>query len=170
MSMISTPPCRTPQPYPKPQGLSRNIRYARILQSLYSGSVSELTAIHQCIYHQIITEREYPQLAGLLKGIAAAEAQHLKMLGECILELGLHPIYSYYQGTRRARWNSGFVQYGRGAKNIIDISLRTEQQAIESYYCAIRCIADEQITALLRRIVEDEELHIRVLTDLRGGM
>ena len=165
--MIAT---RSPQPYPKPRGLSRNVRYARILQSLYSGNFSELTAIHQYIYHQIITEREYPQLAALLNEIAAVETVHLKMLGECILELGLHPIYSYYQGTRRARWNAGFVQYARGAKSIIDISLHTEQQAIESYYCAIRCIVDEQITALLRRIIEDEELHIKALADLRGRM
>ena len=166
--MLSPSIYQMPQPYPMPHGLSRNIRYARILQSVYSSGVSELTAIHQYTYHQIITGREHPQLSRLLGDIAAVEMQHLKMLGECILQLGLHPNYSYYQGTRRVRWNAGFVEYGRGAKGIIDISIRAEQQTIEGYYHAMRCIADGQIIALLKRIAEDEEQHISALTDMRG--
>lgn len=169
--MTTTSPIyHSPQPYPKPQIPGRNIRYARILQSAYSGEISELTAIHQYTYHQIITEREHPQLSDVLGGIAIVEMQHLRILGQCILQLGLHPTYSYYQGTRRARWNSGFVQYGQHPKSIIDISIRAEQQAIEFYYGAIRRIADEQITALLKRLIEDEELHIKALTDLRSKL
>jgi len=167
--MISALPVyNSPQPYPRPEKLGRNIRYARILQSAYSGNVSELTAIHQYTYYQVVSEHEHPQLAQVFDGIAAVETKHLKMLGQCILQLGLHPIFSYYQGTRRARWNSGFVRYARHPKSIIDLCIQAEQQTIELYYGIIRRIADEQITTFLKRLVEDEELHIKALTGLRS--
>ena len=158
---------RSPKPYPIPQGLSRNIRYARILQYAYSAGSSELTSIHQYIYHAIATEQELPKLSQALKGIAVVEIHHLYLLGQCIMQLGLLPTFGYYQGTRRARWNSGFVQYARHPKGVIEFTIQTEVQAIEYYQSAISRISDEQVTALLHRIIEDEEEHIRILEELR---
>ena len=157
---------RAPGPYPRPQCTQRNIRYARILQCAYSASVSELTAIHQYVYHHIITQQELPELSAALQGIAIVEMHHLQLLGECILHLGLHPTFSYYQGTRRARWNSGFVQYARGAKAIVGLSIHSERQAIELYEQATARISDELVNALLARIIEDERVHIDVLRGL----
>jgi len=158
---------RSQTPYPIPEGLSRNIRYARILQYAYSAGSSELTGIHQYIYHSIATEQEQPALSQALKGIAMVELHHLHLLGQCIMQLGLLPTFGYYQGTRRARWNSGFVQYARHPKGVIELSIQTELQAIEYYQSAIGRISDEQVTALLHRIIEDEEEHIKILEGLR---
>ena len=158
---------RSTEPYPLPAGLSRNIRYARILQCAYSAGNSELTGIHQYTYHAIAMERESPVLSVALKEIAMVELHHLHLLGQCIMLLGLLPTFGYYQGTRRARWNSGFVQYARGPKGIIDLCVQTELQAIEFYQSAIERISDEQITVLLHRIIEDEQVHINVLEGLR---
>ena len=158
--------CST-KPYPLPEGLSRNIRYARILQCAYSAGNSELTGIHQYTYHAIAIERESPVLSRALKEIAVVELHHLHLLGQCIMLLGLLPTFGYYQGTRRARWNSGFVQYARGPKGIIDLSIKAELQTIEFYQNAIERISDEQINALLSRIIEDEQVHIGVLEELR---
>ena len=158
---------RSTEPYPLPQGLSRNIRYARILQCAYSAGNSELTGIHQYTYHAIAMERESPALSVALKEIAAVEFHHLHLLGQCIMQLGLLPTFGYYQGTRRARWNSGFVQYAKNPKGIIDLSIQAELQAIEYYQSATERISDEQITALLSRIIEDEQVHISVLEGLR---
>ena len=157
---------RSPKPYPIPQGLGRNIRYARILQSVYSAGVSELTAIHQYVYHQMITRQEFPALSHALSEIAKVEMHHLNMLGSCILQLGLHPTFGYYQGTRKARWNSGFVRYARNPKGIVELSLEGEQQAIDGYNRALGAISNEQIMALLSRIIEDEQVHIEVLLQL----
>ncbi|MCL2579473.1 MAG: rubrerythrin [Oscillospiraceae bacterium] len=165
--MIDASPYRSPLPYPIPRELGRNIRFARILQSLYSGPDSELTAVHEYAYHRIFTTAEHPEPAGVLGGISMVEMHHLGLLGDCILRLGLHPTYSFYQGTRRARWSPAFVRYGRTLKAIIDLSIKGEQTAIESYYAAAHRIPDREIGALLRRIIVDEELHIRALTDLR---
>jgi len=165
--MTNTSPYRAPLPYPQPEGLGRNIRYARILQSVYSGPDSELTAIHEYAYHRVLTQSDQPELSALLGGIAMVEMDHLRLLGECILRLGLHPTYSFYQGTRRARWSAAFVQYGRTPKNIVDLSIQGEQMAVEGYYSAIHRISDKGIGSLLKRIIEDEELHIKALTELR---
>ena len=164
---VETLSFRSAEPYPIPWGLSRNIRYARILQCAYSAGNSELTGIHQYTYHAIAMERESPALSNTFKEIAMVELCHLHLLGQCIMQLGLLPTFGYYQGTRRARWNSGFVQYARGPKSIIDLSIQAELQAIEFYQNAIERISDEQITALLGRIIEDEQVHINVLEGLR---
>ena len=158
---------RSPNPYPVPGGLGRNIRYARILQYAYSAGSSELTGFHQYTYHAIATEQESPELSQALKSIALVELHHLHLLGQCIMQLGLLPTFGYYQGTRRARWNSGFVQYARHPKGVIELCIQTEMQAIEYYQSAIGRISDEQVTALLHRIIEDEEEHVRALEGLR---
>lgn len=158
---------RSPAPYPRPKGLSRNIRYARILQTVYSSGASELTSIHQYIYHHIITEGDAPEISRVLREIALVEMHHLYLLGECILQLGLHPTFSYYQGTRRARWNSGFVQYARQVKGVIELGIYSEEQSIECLKEAAAKIPDEQIVALLNRLVEDEELHLKILLGMR---
>ena len=159
--------CHSSKPYPVPKGLARNIRYARILQYAYSAGSSELTSIHQYTYHAIATEQEAPELSRTLRSIAAVELHHLHMLGQCILQLGLLPTFGYYQGTRRARWNSGFVQYARHPKGVIELCIQTEAQALEYYLSAIERISDEQVVALLHRLIEDEEEHIRALEELR---
>ena len=159
-------PYCSPEPYPSPAGLSRNIRYARILQYIYSAGSSELTGIHQYLYHSIVTGQELPALSQALKGIAMVEIHHLHLLGECIMQLGLLPTFGYYQGTRRARWSSGFVQYARNPKGIVELSIQTEMQAIEHYRSSAGQISDEQITALLYRIIEDEKVHIKILEEL----
>jgi len=158
---------RDPKPYPIPQGLSRNIRYARILQYAYSAGSSELTGFHQYIYHSIATEQEQPELSQALKEIAMVELYHLQLLGQCIMQLGLLPTFGYYQGTRRARWNSGFVQYARYPKGVIELCIQAELQTIEYYQSAIGRISDKQVAALLYRITEDEEKHIKILEELR---
>ena len=163
---LADAPYRNLKPYPVPDGLGRNIRSARILQCAYSAGSSELTSIHQYIYHSITAEQESPELSHTLKGIALVELHHLHLLGQCIMQLGLLPTFGYYQGTRRARWNSGFVQYARNPKGVIGLCIQTELQAVEYYRSAIERIADEQVAALLYRIIEDEEEHIRILENL----
>lgn len=157
---------QAPGPYTQPEKLPRNIRYARILLSAMSGPESELTATHQYIYHHVMAERELPEAADILKGIAIVEMHHLDMLAGTINMLGLRPCYGYYQGTRRVRWNSGYVEYGKNLKDMLSLDLEGEKRAIESYSQMIRCIPEESIQQLLRRIIEDEETHVVALTRL----
>ena len=92
------------------------------------------------------------------------------MLGATINMLGLRPSYTFYQGTRRLRWNSGFVQYGRNLREMLDLDLAAEQRAIEAYEQAVRLIPEEQIQKLLRHIIEEEKKHVQILTGLRDSL
>lgn len=156
--------------YLLPQNLPRNIRWARILLGSYSGRESELTCIQQYIYHHLIAQPTMPDIAENLLFIAFQEMGHLNLLGATINMLGLRPSYTFYQGTRRLRWNSGFVQYGRNLREMLDLDLAAEQRAIEAYEQAVRLIPEEQIQKLLRHIIEEEKKHVQILTGLRDSL
>lgn len=157
-------------PYPLPEKLPRNIRWARMLLCSYSGRESEMTAVNQYVYHHVMAEGDLPDISESLRHIAIVEMHHLELLAKAISLLGLRPSYAYYQGTRKVRWNAGFVQYGRNLREMLELDIAAEYRAIECYEQAIRCIPEEQLQALLRRIVEDERLHIQVLTGLRDSL
>lgn len=161
---------RIDAPYPRPEGLERNIRYARILLAAYSGQGSELTAVMQYLYHYQMAERQSQEIADCLRGISIVEMHHFELLGSCINALGLYPTYSYYQGTRRVRWNAGFVNYGRNLRDMLDSDIAAERRAIEDYEHAARCIPEPQIQSLMKRIIQDEALHLEILTELRAGL
>lgn len=154
-------------PYSLPEELPRNMRYARILLSAYSGRESEMTAVSQYIYHHVMAQATHPEAAETLRGIAIVEMHHLDLLAGCIRMLGLHPTYSFYQGTRRVRWNAGFVQYGRNLRDMLELDIRAEYCAIEEYENIIRQIPEPAIQQLMERIIEDERLHILLLEALR---
>lgn len=156
--------------YPIPRNLPRNIRYARVLLGAYSGRESELTAIHQYLYHHILAGADHPEIADALRGIAIAEMRHLDLLADVIRQLGLYPTYTFYQGTRRVRWNSGFIRYGRNLREMLDVDIAAERTAIEDYKRVLRCIPEAQIQALIERILLDEEEHLRVFTRLRQSI
>ncbi len=157
---------QAPGDYPRPENLSRNIRYARMLLTLYSGRDSELTAVAQYRYHHILTQ-QLPGLAESLEGIARVEMLHLGILGGVIYQLGLRPSYTFFQGTRRVRWNAGFVREGRNPRDMLEEDIRAEACAAEGYRNAIRWIPEESIQVLLQRILLDEELHLAQLRGLR---
>lgn len=156
--------------YSLPEQLPRNIRWARILLNAYSGKDSELTSIHQYSYHRLMAGQTAPDIAENLLFLALQEMRHLELLGATILMLGLRPSYTFYQGTRRLRWNAGFVQYGRNLREMLELDLAGEHRAIEAYEQAVRAIPEQQIQELLRHIIEDEKRHIGILTGLRDSL
>ena len=150
--------------------LERNIRHARTLQALYSSPASKLTDFHMYSYHSIVTVRSAPVLSGALREIAVAEMRHMQLLGECILALGLHPTLSYYQGTRKARWSSGFVEYAKHPRGMIELALRHERESIARLQGAVSLIGPGEISALLERLIADEECHIKCLCELLDNL
>ncbi|EOR27267.1 CotJC protein [Clostridium sartagoforme AAU1] len=77
-------------PYPKIKVYDKNSIYADLIKKSYAGEVSELTAITQYTYHQLITS-DY--IKNTLKGIAIVEMHHLEILGELLIALGENPTF-----------------------------------------------------------------------------
>ncbi len=154
------------EPYPKPEILRKNIKYAKLLLDNYCGAESELTAITQYIYHYLLTEDKSEKISTALRGIAIVEMQHLDMLGGCIRQLGLEPKYRHFSGNRAINWHAGYVYYGTHLHEMINRDIAGEVRSIEGYKKSIELIDNDSINALLRRIIKDEELHIKVLHSL----
>lgn len=88
--------------------------------------------------------------------------RHLHLLGQLITALGGNPIYRSYPYKRPAFWSSGVLQYQGNKEKALHISIAGEQEAVESYRHLSKLIQDSGVTAVLQRIILDEEVHIRL--------
>ncbi len=154
--------------YPKVTVEKPNERYAKLLLNDYAGTVSELTAITQYIFHKIVLEKEYPDVSEALLGISIIEMEHLEMLGQLINDLGLPPQFRSCVRGRSVWWTASErnVDYSVSVKNALLADISAEMRAIAQYERDIELIDDEQIVCLLRRIILDEQQHIDIFSEL----
>ncbi|NLW59239.1 MAG: bacterioferritin [Firmicutes bacterium] len=148
-----------PVPYPVPQVVAPNAFYARLLLEDYAGMASELTAIHQYLYHHYYFEKE---LSAMVRSIAIVEMKHLELLAETILLLGEAPEYRTLSHNFPAYWNASYVYYGKDLCDRLAADIAAEQEAICNYRRHQELIADPHIRELLARIIMDEEHHLKL--------
>lgn len=154
-------------PYPNIDNVQPNRCDLAMTYDLYAGSISEYTAIAQYVYHHL-----YAQHAGLellqreFLSIAIVEMHHLALLGGLILKLGGAPQFISPTKAGYTPWNSTLIDYGCGLKDMILLDIKSEQAAICDYTRGANCTCQEEISALLRRISQDEELHLKAFTNM----
>ena len=147
-----------PEPYPPIKVECPNLDYARLLLDDYAGITSEMTAIHQYLFHHNNMPKEFAEVAELLEGVAVAEMLHLEILAELIGLLGQPPVYMDGHGQF---WNAGCVPYAIGQPcEQLRINIESERTAIRNYRHHMEMINDRYIKAVLARIIKDEELHL----------
>ena len=149
------------KPYPTVKIESFNPYYASLLLDDYASMASEYTAISQYVFGHILAGE--PEVADTFLGIGIVEMTHLDMLADVILDLGVYP---KFVGGKGEVWNSNFVPYGVSTRNRLELAIKGEYGAIAQYRDHICKIKDEEIDALLERIILDEELHIRIFKHL----
>ena len=88
---------------------------------------------------------------------------HLDMLADVILDLGVYP--KFVSGNGEV-WNSNFVPYGVSTRNRLELAIKAEYAAITQYRDHICKIKDKDINDLLKRIILDEELHVKIFKHL----
>ena len=149
------------KPYPTVTVECPNHYYASLLLDDYASMDSEYTAISQYVFGHILAGD--PEVADTFLGIGIVEMTHLDMLADVILDLGVYP---KFVGGEGEIWNSNFVPYGISTINRLELAIKGEYGAIEQYRDHICKIKDEEICALLERIILDEELHIKIFKHL----
>lgn len=154
------------KPYPQPSGLAENKRAGRLLLRCYCGACSELTAVNQYFYHYLRSTGEYAPVSEALRQIAAVENHHLYLLGSCIRQMGVDPKLRTASGNGPEYWTARNVAYGREIKEMLPADIAHEHEIIRQYEHVCSRISNTQVQALITRIIEDERLHIRILTDL----
>ncbi len=150
--------------YPEVSCCGRNLRCADMISRVYAGNVSELTAVCQYMYGHFVLKSRYPELSEALSYIAKVEMRHLDILAELICALGGNPRYAENWGPNRIYWNGCMVDYSRTPRMILLCNIDAERKAIADYRRLICNIPDENVKAVLKRIVMDEERHIEILS------
>ena len=154
-------------PYPPVQVRGKNQIYANLLSVDYCGSVSEMSAIAQYINNENRLSSEKCPLAKTILGIAMAEMIHLQKLGELIFLLG--GSIDFTAKTRNGSpkmWTPEYLTISGSIRERLLADIESEKAAINQYRMHIKMINDEDINAVLARIIKDEEYHIMMLQTL----
>lgn len=152
----------SPEPYPAIQICAPNLTYAQMLSTPFASAKSELNTVTQYIYFNWVLEQNCAEISQLFLQISKVEMHHLNLLGQLITALGGNPVYRSYPYNRPIFWNSGMLQYQCNTEKALHLSIAGEQDAIESYRHLSKLIQDSNVTAVLQRIILDEEVHIQL--------
>ncbi|MBR2975015.1 MAG: hypothetical protein IKC47_04650 [Clostridia bacterium] len=150
-------------PYPSIDKLTPDLRSARLISFAYATLHGELTAILQYQYHRLWTTNA--QIAGLLEQIAIAEMLHLSMLGKAMKQLGLDPTYKQSTQSHSLWYNTSAVSSSKTLSKMLLDDIAGEMNAIADYKKILSLLKNEEVAALIERIVMDEELHLARLSD-----
>ena len=155
------------EPFPTTDGICPDAFSLAVISPAYASSTGELNAILQYFYHFFNFEHQgLNDYAETLEGIAIAEMLHLKLLGETITALGAQPIYCQYPPTAYNFYSTKFVLYSRNLINMIEDDIMGEKQAICQYSKMLKRLKNEQVRAIVSRILEDEKLHLETLNKI----
>ena len=151
-------------PYPETRVYRKNKYYAELLMNDYCGASGEFTAANQYKYHALVLKRVNKELAELFFGIAAVEMQHLELLADAIQTLGGNPVFRG-SGSVPNYWSAEKLDYGKDIQSRLKNGIDSEMNSIKNYREHIQKIQDPGIQALLKRIIQDEEVHVRLFRE-----
>lgn len=160
--------CQINKPYPKIRVEKKSDELAKIISHLYASNESELTAVLQYSYETMVLEN--PEIVAIIKQISIVEMYHLEILGKLIKALGKMPIYANTECHEITYWNSDFVYYDMDLPTILEINIEEEQQAIYNYQMVLNVIEDNFVKDIIKRILEDEYLHLEIFRKLRENI
>ncbi len=152
------------KPYPEVKVDKEDKKLALCILNSYAGRVSEDTAIHNYIF-QTLTQNQ-DQIKKILEGIAIVEMHHLEILGKLIIKLGLKPIFAPKNDNTLSWFSGEFIDYEMNLKEVLLNNIQNERAAIIQYTNIINRTNDLNVRKILNRIIEDEELHIKIFDDL----
>lgn len=151
-----------PMPYPAVRVLGQEASYARAMLNNLGSCTSEMTAINIYLYNSFILEKTYAEISECFRKISIVEMHHLEIFEQLALQLGADPRLWSCTAGRMTYWSPSCSCYTSQVNEMIHNALESEKEAVERYNQQIRWIKDPNITALLKRIILDEECHIKI--------
>lgn len=157
-------------PYPSAEDIEKEQRSARLVAQAYATLNGELNAVMQYVYHyfnfKISGDNE---TANLMMGIAIAEMEHLEKLGELLIRLGADPVFTALPPYKTDFYSTRGVSYSKLPVKMLLDDIAGELEGIDIYEKIVERLSDdengERVGAIIRRIIIDEELHVKVLKD-----
>lgn len=151
-----------PSLYPEIKVLKPNLYYANLLIDDYAGVISEFTAISQYLYHYFFFKDIDKELGELLENVSITEMLHMEILASTIKKLGGNPLIRGSYSTCNNFWNGSFIYYGKHLCERLKADIDSEYKAIDEYQKHICMINDPYVQKILRRIILDEKVHIKL--------
>ena len=154
-------------PYPDLSALSPDCKNAQIIMPAYADAESEMTAVLQYIYQSINFDVcGNSRYATRLEEIAIAEMKHLDMLGEALLRMGVSPVYSRRPPNKCDFYSTCAVAYITQPAAMLAADITAETGAIRDYEKMLGKITDATLSALISRILLDEQLHLKAFKEM----
>ena len=153
--------CST-EPYPEIVDAKPNAMIVNILKDLTSGRVGEYTAITQYTYQHIVSADQSKDISKVLEEISITEMRHLELLSKAIVSFGGKPIF---QDGRGNYFTSAYTNYSARLIDMLRANIRGETRAIYEYERAIERVDNASLKSLLRRIIADEQCHLKVFEE-----
>lgn len=154
-------------PYPSLEGLSEDRKSACIIMPAYCQAKSEFTAINQYFFHYFHFDYiGYPEFAKILEEISISEMMHFEILGKMLIRLGTNPVYTATPPQMSNFYNTSYVKYSTHPQKMLMDDIEGETMAIQMYEQMLTKLDNEQVAAIIQRIIMDEKLHLKVLTEL----
>lgn len=151
---------RLETPYPVLSEKSPNRFYVSLLLNLYASSASEMTAVLQYAYQSHYFKTYSEELEKVITGISIVEMQHINLLQNAIMAFGGQPKYISPRGIY---YSARSVDYASDFAPMLLSDISSEKAAVKAYKDAAELVSDNELKELLLRIMEDEELHCKIL-------
>lgn len=154
-------------PYPTTEGLMPDCYSLGIISPAYASSSGELNAVLQYVYHSLEFERcGKKKWAEEISAIAVSEMKHLALLGKTISLLGARPVYCQNPASAFGYYSAKFVAYSNSLLHMAEDDVIAERHAIAGYERMLKRLKNEQVKAIIARILEDEYLHLKKFTNI----
>lgn len=152
-------------PYPPVCICERNPVYGRMMLDNVGGQNSEISAITLYVYNNLLID-ENPRLSEFFHKISVVEMHHLHIFGQIARMEGENPRLWTHKGKQMVYWSPGYNSYPIEIEPLLQNALNSERGAVRKYQQQCQQIQDIHIVECLKRIILDEELHIRLLESL----
>lgn len=151
-------------PYPKVDN-TNDLYSAEVISHAYATLQGELSATLQYVFQHFQFDQIDSEDAETLMEISLAEMKHFELLGESILALGGQPTYVQFPGSK-VWYNTSTVSQSTTPQKMLMDDIVGEMGAIECYQKMLQVLKNEQVSALIERIILDEQLHLLTLKKL----
>ncbi len=152
-------------PFPSTDNLQRDVKSGKIISFAFATQQGELSAILQYVYHSLHLAPLNKQHAETLVAIALSEMHHLHVLGETMLALGVNPRYVQYPESN-CYYNTGCVSQSTTPQKMLMDDIQGELNAIAEYKKMLFVLNNENVAAIIQRIIIDEQLHLETLKNM----
>ena len=149
-------------PSPCVDNLDVNTTYGQMMLSNLGGLHSEMNAVTLYFYNHIILQQSWKELAEAMECISKVEMIHLDIFAKMCCRLGVDPRLWDCQNDFLEYWSPGYNIYPRQIPTLLENAIIQEQNTITTYNYQIECIDEPIIQESLKRIIQDEQLHVEI--------